>query len=80
MTLEQQLDTAPGRPSRTDARLDDPRVVEHDKIAVSDEARKIRKREIFAPLLIHVQQPAVAASYSGRLRDELRRQFVIEVG
>src|SRR6185369_2859518 len=78
-TLEEQFDASAGRPSRKEARLDDARVVEHDNIAVIYKARKVRECEVFADASLDVQQPAVAAPYSGRLRNEPGRKVVVEI-
>jgi hypothetical protein len=43
-------------------------------------ARKVGEREVFARTSVDVQQPAVAPPYSWRLRDELGRKVVIEIG
>jgi len=79
-TLEQELDASAGWPARVQTRLDHTRVVEHHNIAVVYKARKIGERNVFARTPVDVQQPAVAAPYSGRLRDELGRKVVIEIG
>ena len=78
--LEQQLDLAAGRLRRLEARLDDPRVVQHDEVAGRDESRQIGEREIGERGAIDVQQPAAGAFGRGHLRDQLARQVVVEVG
>ena len=61
LALEQELHSAAGRPPRAEARLDHPRVVEHQQIVLRNEPRKIREREIVERRSIHMQQAAAGA-------------------
>ena len=45
-----------------------------------DEPRKIAEREVLEHSPIDMQKPAVDAAYSRRLRDQLGRKLVIEIG
>ena len=78
--LEQQLDRAAGGLDRVQARLDHPGVVEHDEIAGGQQPGQVGEREVGERAAGDVQQAAGRARRRGRLRDQLRRQYKVEVG
>ena len=80
LPFEQEFHSAAGGTPRAEPRVDHSRVVEHDKIATIDKPRKIAEREILEHLPIDMQKPAVHSSLSRRLRDQVGRKLVIEIG
>ncbi len=78
--LEQQFDAAAGGLGRDQPRLDHTGVVEDEKVTARDPLRQIGEREIGELRAIDVQQTTARALACGRLRDQLARQVVVEVG
>ena len=61
------------------ARLQHARIVEHHEVATPQQARQVGEGAIVAPHAVDVQQPAVAALRRRHLRDQFRRQRVVEI-
>ena len=63
------------------ARLDYPGVVEYHRVARIHEAGQVAEGQVFQPAArrLEMQQAASAALGGGVLRDELRRQRIVEL-
>ena len=79
--LDQHLDPAAAGLASQQARLDHARVVEHEHVARLHQLRQVAKQPIRqrAACAVQMQQPARAALRRRKLRDQLGRQFVVEV-
>ena len=80
--LDEELDAAAGALAAEQARLDDARVVQHQRVARVDQVRQIRECPVRdAPARrVQVQQTARRAFFRWMLGDELVRKRVIEIG
>src|SRR5262245_6277221 len=79
--LDEELDPAAARLASREARLDHPRIVEHEHVASVHQGRQVRYPEILdGPIGARMEKAAGAALGRWVLRDELGRQLVIELG
>ena len=78
--LEQQLDPASGLAPTVQPRTDHLRVVEHDEITRREQPGQVRESAIGDSRARDVHQAAFGTLRSRCLRDQLRRQVVIEIG
>ena len=79
--LDQQLDPAAGLLAPGEARLDHPRVVQDQAVALVDQAGQVGKGEVLeAAVGAQAQQAARAALRGGVLGDERGRQRIVELG
>ena len=80
--LDQHLDLAAALLAAGEPRLDHARVVHHQHVAGGDKRGKFAEHAVAqcAARTVEMQQAARAALGGGLLRDQFRRQFVIEIG
>jgi len=78
--LDERLHAPAARFGSEQASLDDARVVQQQQVPGLQQRRKLREMQVGDPVLGQVQQAAGRAIVQRALRDQLRRQFVIEVG
>src|SRR5688572_10965637 len=80
-TLEQKLDAPTRRLVPDDTRRQHTRVVEHEQIAGAEQRRQVGEQPILdtARGTVEHEQAARAPLPERRLRDQLRRKFVVEV-
>ena len=80
--LDEDLDAAAGRLRREEPAPDDPGVVGDDEVAGDEVFGNIGERPVgdASRPRIEDQQPAVAAPGSRKLRNQLLRQLVVEIG
>ncbi len=79
--LDEQLDAAARALVAAQARLDDPGVVQHQRIARVDQGRQVGEGEVAqrAARAVQVQQAAGGARLRGMLGNELGRKFIVEI-
>ena len=78
--FEQDLDFAAGGLVRADTRLDHPRVVADDEIARLQQRRQVGEIAIGVTVHTDVEQSTARTLHGRRLRDQFRRQRVVEIG
>jgi hypothetical protein len=78
--LDQHLDLAAAVLAPVQARLDHPCVVDDQHVAGKQQVDDVGKAPVVQlPVRVHVQQPARGAFGRGVLRDQLRRELVVEI-
>src|SRR5207302_122746 len=80
--LDQHFYLSAGLPATEKPRLDDARVVEHENVARRDEIGNLAEVEVAnrSGDTIEMQQAARRTLRRRRLRDEMLRQVVVEIG
>ena len=78
--LDQHLHAAAGRLHTKRACADDARVVQDREVALAQQRRQIDETPVGERIAVDVEQAAPASRRRGRLRDQVLRQRVIEIG
>ena len=78
--LDQRLDRTAAGLAAVQPCLDDAGIVHHQQVAGGEQPDEVGKAQVAQAVALNVQQPAVAALFGRKLRDQALGKVVIEFG